>query len=749
MVSSNPPESSDRNNPESEPAQISLRRLERSQTDLLPLSFAQKRLWFLDQLEGELAAYNIRTNIRMKGRLQTSALRTALEMIVARHEVLRTTYGMKGEEPVQAIQPVDHFELPIENLVSLSSDEQNSEIERLSLLETNKPFDLQKDLMLRGSLLKLSEGDHLLLLTMHHIASDGWSLEVLKRELANHYAALCHGTNSSASELPVQYADYASFQRAALRGKHYTTLLAYWRMQLQGIKPLEIPTDYPRPAVMSYQGASLEFEVNEDLYVRLKELSAQQRATVHMTMLTAFQVMLARYCGQDDIAVGIPIAGRNDEALKNLIGFFVNTLVIRSDLSGNPSFLEALSRVKDNSLDAYDHQELPFEKLVEELQPARSLGRSPLIEVLFQLFNVSSAEFVLEDLEVSQVRPTVAHSKFDLEVHLFQKPRHLNGKVIYRTDLFNQSSIERMIGHYLTLLEEVVQYPTRPIRELQFLTSEEQVQLLEEWNNTAVDFPQGKRVHELFEEQVEQNPDGVAVVSEDHELSYRELNERANQFAHCLLDSGIKPETLVAVCVERSPELVVGLLGILKAGGTYLPLNVEDPPQRLEFILNEAQADVIVTTKQDWNPALNPRTVIHPDPEKLAAFNRSNPADRSDPEAVAYVIYTSGSTGKPKGVEITHRSIQNLLLGIQSVLNLNTGDRLLGLAAPTFDISVAEILLPLVSGASSLLLSKLTSADPRLLAEKLPHFSRPLSKRPLRHGSNYLTQVGKEKARPL
>jgi hypothetical protein len=481
----------------------------------LPLSFAQQRLWFLEQLEGELTAYNMPTTHRLKGGLNVEALRRALEFIVRRHEALRTSYEMAGEEPIQMIAEIDRFELPVVNLTTFSPVEQEAEASRLRREEAERPFDLTCDPMLRASLLRIGDDDHLLLLTMHHIASDGWSRGVLWRELSAWYTSFANGQEPEPPKLPVQYADYALWQREQLRGGRLEELLQYWRGQLEGLSLLELPTDHPRPPVPTYRGAHHEFEVPVELADRLKSLARTEGVTLHMTLLAAFQVLLSRYSGQKDIAVGMPIAGRNHADLEGLIGFFVNTLVLRGDLSGDPSFRDLLGRVRETSLGAYDHQELPFEKLVEELQPERDPSRSPLFQVMFQLLDFGDRGRELGELGIEAMPSISERVHFDLEVNLWQKPESLKGVIVYSTDLFEGATIERLIGHFLTLLEGIVAAPEAPIAELPLLTKAENHQLLVEWNDTASDYP-NKCVHQLFEEQVERTPDSVAVVFEDN-----------------------------------------------------------------------------------------------------------------------------------------------------------------------------------------------------------------------------------------
>ena len=678
-----------------------LKRVDREQIDRLPLSFAQQRLWFLEQMEGELTAYNMPSVLRLRGPLAVEALRRAIEEVVRRHEPLRTTFAMIDEEPMQVIGTYDGFELPVEDLSSFDAQQQAAEIVQRCQQEAERPFDLTSDLMLRASLLRLSEDEHVLLLTMHHIASDGWSMRVLWRELGLLYDGNCNGTELTLPDLPVQYADHAIWRRSQLEGPRLKQLLQYWREQLDGVSVLELPTDHPRPALPTYRGAQHSFELPEELVGQLKALSQSSGVTLHMTLLAAFQTLLARYSGQEDIAVGVPDAGRNQAELEELIGFFVNTLVLRSDLSGNPTFRELLGRVREVSLGAYDHQDLPFEKLVEELRPDRHLNRSPLVQVLFQLLSFSDKELALENLQVSRLPSSSQRVRFDLEMHVWQRGKTLSGTIVYSTDLFDGSTIGRMVGHFVTLLQGIVADADKRISELPLLTEPERHQLLVEWNDTAVDYPRDKCVHQLFEEQVERTPDAIAVVFEDQQLTYRELNERANQLAHYLIGMGVVPETLVGLCVERSAELVVSILGILKAGGAYVPLDADYPPQRLEFMLGDSAIQYLVTQRQLLGRLpITDSTVICLDNDtlNLQDFVRSNPEVNVGADSLAYVMYTSGSTGRPKGVGIQHPSIARLVFG-SNYASFGPDRVFVQMATPSFDASTFELWGALLHGS--------------------------------------------------
>ncbi len=539
----------------------------------LPLSFAQQRLWFLDQFEPNSAAYNIPMALRLEGALDTGVLQRCLSEVLRRHEALRTCFTGVESQPAQVIQPAASVEIPLVDLEGSPQPEREETAKRLCAEEARRPFDLTRDVLLRAKLFRLGEADHILLLTMHHIASDDWSVGLLNRELGTLYEAFVEGKASPLTELPVQYADFAAWQREWLQGEALQEQLAYWRKQLESAPAmLELPADHLRPAVQSYRGALMVGELPKPLSAALKELSRAEGATLFMTLLAAFQILLHRYSGSDQIVVGSPIAGRRHPKLERLIGFFVNTLTMQGDLSGDPSFRTLLARTREAALGAYAHQDLPFEQLVQELHPVRSVSHAPIFQVLFVLQNAPWEAPTLPGLDVASVPIDIGISKFDLSLAVRERDGLLRTVVEYSTDLFEAETIRRMLGHYQTLLEGIIANPDERLSELPLLTGAERQQLLVERNRTEVAYPRDRCLHELFEEQVERTPDAVAVVFEHKQLSYRQLNERANQLARYLRKLRVGPNTLVGICVERSPELVIGLLGILKAGGAYLPI---------------------------------------------------------------------------------------------------------------------------------------------------------------------------------
>ena len=684
------------------------------------LSFAQERLWFLDQLEPESRAYNQPRLIRLKGELDEVALRSALDSIIARHEVLRTTYHAGDEYPIQVVGESRGLELPTIDVSSLQGEEQETKVQKIVLEWTERRFDLSRDLMLRAALLRLGPAEHVLLLVSHHIASDGWSGGVLWRELVALYGAFSSGKPDPLPALDIQYADYAVWQRQWLQGELLEAQLSYWKHQLSNLSVLELLGDRPRPSIQSYRGAKQSRLFPRALSDQLQALSRNEGVTLFMTLLAAFQTLLHRYTGQDDVAVGSPIAGRLRPEIEGLIGFFVNTLVLRSDLSGNPTFKELLSRVRKTAFGAYEHQDVPFEKLVEVLHPERDLSRSPLVQVWFAFQNIPRQVLALPGLTVSPVEVQNETAKFDLSLYMWDEPKGLAVKLEYNTDLFETSTIDRLLGHFRTLVEGIVADPNQRLSELPLLNEAEKHQLLVDWNATHADSPKDKHIHELFEEQVERSPDAIAIIFEEQQLTYRDLNNRANQLAHYLQRLGVGPEALVGICVERSIEMVVGLLGILKAGGAYVPLDPDYPKERLAFMLADTQIVVLLTQDR-----LRSKLPEHGAPvlcldSGLAEFaqqSTENPAQFVSPENLVYVIYTSGSTGRPKGAMNTHRGLCNRLHWMQQAYELSEVDRVLQKTPFSFDVSVWEFFWPLITGACLVVARPSGHQDSRYIVE--------------------------------
>jgi aspartate racemase len=669
---------------------------------LLP-SLNQKRLWYIDQLQPN-TAFNCYRAFRIKGSPNMAALEQSLTEIVRRHEALRTTFAAIDGEPFQVINPALESRITLIDLRDiLDATKREIETERIITEEVERPFDLAKDPLLRARLLCLGADDHLLLLTLHHIVTDGWSMGILLKELTVLYEAFCNEHPSPLPELPVQYVDFAHWQSHWLHGEVLQQELSYWTDRLKDAPEVtELPTDYPRPAVQNFQGASESLVISKSLTQALKMLNKNQGVTLFMTLLAAFKTLLYRHTRQENLILGSPIAGRMQGDIENLIGLFINTLVLRTNLSGNPTFLELLRRVREVALDAYAHQEVPFEKLIENLRLERSLSFTPLFQVMFVLQNAPESELRLFGSTVSPVAIKRETTLFDLFLSLAEKDEGLDGTLSYRTDLFHGVTINRMIGRFQVLLEGIVADPDRPISTLPLLTEAEKHQLLVEWNDTARDYPKDKCLHQLFEEQAERTPDAVAVIFRNQELTYQELNRRANQVAHYLRRLGVEPDTLVGICVERSLEMVVGLLGILKAGGAYVPLDPQYPKQRLAFFLDDAQVSVLLTQQRLVTdlPEHGARVVcLDVDAETIWTQSAENPVSGVTAANLAYVIYTSGSTGKPKGVMISHHGLCNRLLWGHEAYGLTDSDRCLQVLSLSFDFATWEIFTALVAGA--------------------------------------------------
>jgi len=542
-------------------------------------------------------------------------------------------------------------------------------------------------------LIRLGEADYLLLLSMHHIISDGWSMNIFAGEISKLYNAFCLGERSPLPPLPVQYADFAIWQRQLLQGQTLESHLAYWKKQLADLAVLELPTDHPRPALLSYRGARMPITIPDQLYEKLKLLSQREGCTLFMTMLAVFETLLHRYSGQDDIAIGVPTASRNRPELEPLIGFFVNTLVLRNHISGELKFSELLDRVRRTALDAYAHEDLPFEKLVEELHAERDLSRHPLFQVSYQLFNVN-------ELSAAIYQPVTVASgiaKFDLRLDLLAGARHLNGFIEYSTDLFEPSTIDRMFQHFLTLLQAIVADPQRRISDLPLAEAEELHQSLVTWNATKSEYPQ-KCVHEVFERQVKTAPDSIAVHFDNEQLTYGELNRRANRLGHILRARGIGPDMTVGVFLRRSVSMIVAKLAILKAGGAYVPLDPEYPSSRLAFILADSGARLLLTSGLSKGLPEHAVPVVNIDDELAANGLQENLTANVYPDNLAYVMYTSGSTGQPKGIGIPHRAIVRLVCNTNYV-SLSPTDCIAQASNVSFDAATFEIWGALLSGA--------------------------------------------------
>ncbi|MFF2354882.1 amino acid adenylation domain-containing protein, partial [Kitasatospora sp. NPDC058115] len=680
---------------------------------LLPVSFAQQRLWFLDQLAPGSAEYLIPVVLRLTGTPDVAALSAAVADLAARHESLRTVFREHDGRPVQLVRDPDPDVLRV---ADGPADPARAAAAAVA------PMDLEHGPLFRAVLFRQGPDDHLLALTIHHIVADGWSLGIIADELSACYAARRAGRAPDLPELPIQYPDFALWQRDRLDGPVLAGQLAHWIGELDGLAPVELPTDRPRPAVRSARGATVSFDVPAALSARLKELFAAHRVTPFMGLLAVFQVLLANYCGQRDVAVGTPVAGRNHDGTEALVGFFVNTLVMRADLTGDPSFTRLLAQVRERALAAYDHQDLPFERLVEHLAPVRDLSRTPLFQVMFNLQDTAagSGGWDLPGLRVDVQPLAYGVAKFDLSLDLAETGTGFTGVLEYATDLFDRATVERMATHFLALLAAAAADPAAAVSRLPMLGADEQHRMLTEWNRTGAPVPQAC-VHELVSRQAAATPERIALVCGESRLSYRELEERSNRLAHRLIRAGVGPETLVGLCLERGPQLLVGLLAVLKAGGAYVPLDPAHPRERLAFILDDIAAPVVLTQRglAERLPTGEHRSVLCLDDGGDDGLPVTAPPPRATPANLAYLIYTSGSTGAPKGVQTRHDNVVNGLFAMQQVMRLTGEDRLMAVAPYTFDPSTVDLLLPLLRGARIHLATREETTSPARFAAML------------------------------
>ncbi|MCC5601597.1 non-ribosomal peptide synthetase [Nostoc favosum] len=689
----------------------------------IPLSFSQQRLWFIDQLYHGSSFYNIPIAFHIQGNLNIAALEQSLNEILKRHEVWRTNFRLVNGEPIQEIALQFTWNLSIINLQHLSGKNWEPKVKQFAAEEAKKSFNLAKGLLVRATLLRLSEEEHILLVTMHHIITDGWSCGVFLRELSTLYAAFSTNQPSSLSELPIQYADFSIWQRDRIQGEFLATQLNYWKEQLQGELPvLQLPTDRPRPNLNTFTGAKQYFAFSASLTNALKQLSQREDATLFMSLLAAFNVLLYRYTDQEDILIGSPIANRNRAELEGMLGLFVNTLVLRNNLSGNPSFRELLHRVREVTLDAYAHQDLPFEMLVEELQPERDLSRNPLYDLMFVLQNTPSSVQEVSGLTLRTFGFDSGTAQLDIFLSMSESEEGLTGWLEYNTDIFDSTTITQFINNFQTLLENIVANPEQRLSELSLLTASEQEELLFKFNQTYADYSQDVCLHQLFEQQVELTPLSIALISDSEEITYRQLNHRVNQLAHYLQKQGVTKETLVALCLERDLDMVVGILAILKAGGAYIPLDPSYPVKRLNFMLSDSQASLLIS-KQEILEKLSlsaAKTVcLDIQKEEIAQESLENLINLSFSDNLAYIIYTSGSTGTPKGVLGTHRGTVNGLHWLWKTYPFTPGEVCCQKTAISFVDSIWEIFAPLLQGIPTVIISNATVLDPQLFIESL------------------------------
>jgi amino acid adenylation domain-containing protein len=673
----------------------------RQQQSGIPLSYAQRRLWFLDRMGHTGHAYNMSMSLRLDGLLNPEALARSLDELMRRHEALRTAFREVEGAPIQFILPPEGARLEVVDLSALPPEEQARETQRRVQEEGRAPFDLSAGRLLRARLVRLGRTTHLLLLTLHHIAADGWSIGVLARELSALYSAFVSGKPSTLEELPIQYGDFAVWQADWLKGDNLNRQLAWWREHLKGITPLQLPLDHPRPPVETFRGMGRALQLPAALTSALQELSKRQGTTLYMTLLSAFNVLLWRYTGQGDLAVGSPIANRTRGETEPLIGFFANSLVFRNHLDGALPFTTLLEQVRKTALSAYEHQDLPFERLVEELQPKRDLSANPLFQVVFALQQqeAMAPRFQMPGVDVQPLEAREVTTRFDLELHLWPSEGGLRGVCTYNADLFEPSTIERLLGHFHTLLADIVAHPERRLSELQLMPEAELQQVVHAFNAGSPARPQ-TCIHTAFEAQVAAAPDQVALVAGERTLTYAQLDAQANRLAHHLRRYGVGPEIPVGLCLERGPEMVIAILGILKAGGAYVPLDPAYPQERLDTMLEQAAPPVILTdSRLEAKITFSWAQLVHLDmlAELLADEPSSAPPPRTTPDNLAYIMFTSGSTGEPRGVPVTHRNVVRLVKDT-GFARFDSTETFLQLASVSFDASTLELWAPLLNG---------------------------------------------------
>ena len=688
-------------------------------------SFSQQRLWVLDRLLPTRSVYNNVHVFRLTGELDVNALERAWHEVARRHDVLRTRFVLVDGKPMQEIKAKVELDWAEHDLSAMPPAEREAQARDLAHELAQQEFDLGRAPLLRIRLLRLAPREHWLLIALHHIVTDGWSSAVLAREISALYAAFLRGEGSPLPELPVQYADFAAWQRQWMQGEVLERQLAYWRGALADVPVLALPTDRPRPSLPSYRGGQVSFVVDEALTRGLKELSRRETATMFMTLLAAFQVLLYRYAGQEDLVVGVPVAGRRRPELEGLIGFFVNTLVFRADLSGDPGFREYLRRVRERALEAYAHQDVPFEKVVEELVPTRDPSRNPLFQVAFAFHNTAPANWALSGLDVEGIDDTsTVSAKFDLTLSVREVAGTLRARLEYATDLFDADTVERMARQWTSLLEDVVAQPERPVSRLRLMDASDRRRAIDEWRDTHREYPSEQSVAALFAARARVTPSTIAVTGDGSSLTYAALEARARSLAQRLREEGVSPGARVGVCIGRSVEEIVAVLGVLTAGCAYVPLDPAHPPERLAALLSDAEAAAVVTVEASLRAlarerAGSTRPVVILDAtatDGIAAGPDDAPLSGGD--ALAYIMYTSGSTGAPKGVAVPHRAIVRLVCNSDYV-QPRVGDVIAHLANPAFDAATFEIWGALLNGARVALIRREDVLSPRELADAL------------------------------
>ena len=687
---------------------------------------AQQGLWFLHRLEGGVNGYHMREALRLKGMLDITSLEGALNGLLKRHESLRTRFDEVDGESLQIVEPHLEISLPVDDLSKLDESARQQAVIATLRRESEEPFDLKTGPLLRTRLLKLGTDDHIFLLVCHHIVTDGWSVGVFKRELSLLYDSFRRHTAPALEPLPLQYPDYALWQRSWLAGEALDSLLSYWKGMLDQAPVLKVPTDTPRPASQSYSGARHVFRMPSELCRRLAEFNRREHVTPFMSLLAAYEVLLSRYSRQEDFLIGTPVANRGSVDAEQMIGLFVNMLVLRADLSGEPDFREVVARVRARALDAFQHQDLPFDRLVQELCPQRDLSRHPLFQTTFALQNAPEHPLVLPGLEVSSHSLPSSSTRFDLELHLRWESDAWVGAFSYSTDLFEAATIERMAGHFATLLEGLVEHPEVPVGQLSMLAKEEAEQIVADWNQTASPYPADRCVHQEFERHARLRPEAPAVAEEGGSLNYGELNQRSGWLAHYLHSEGVTTGSRVALCMDRSVEMIIGMLAVLKAGGVYVPLDPAYPAERLALMLNDVAAAVILTVSETAKslPATTAKVIcLDRDWPLIEGHGARIPCTNEAPSAatssdLAYVIFTSGSTGTPKGVAVPHRAVVRLVKNTNYV-ELGPTERIAHLSNVCFDAATFEIWGALLNGACVVIISKELALDPRQFGQEL------------------------------
>jgi len=677
----------------------------RKNQSVYPISAAQKRLWFLDQLDSGSAFYNIPSALRISGELDIAAMEGAVNDLVARHEILRSFYTIgDGGEPVQKIHPKLFIPLTVIDLSETPAQELDNQIKKYLSDIAATPFNLADAPLLSATLLDLPKNEFILMLNMHHIIADGWSIGIILQEILAFYAAREKKLSSSLPEPKLQFADYAQWQQDRVSTELLNDQLEYWQEYLQGMPPaLEIITDYPRPSVQSHRGKQFKFTLEPAVAEKLAQLSKKRNVSLFNTLMAAVQLFFYKYTQQQDFGIGAPIANRHRREVEEIVGFFVNTIVLRARFDKDVSFLQLLDRVKNDILEATAHQDIPFERIVEEVMPQRDLSRSPLFQVMFDLqkapfksLKISNAELKIFDIEINV-------AKFDLLFLVMDVEGEFQCTLEYNTELFKESTIERMAAYFSTLLEHIAENPEHPISELPLLTPEEQRRILLEWNDTTTDYPRKKTVQELFEKQAAERPNSPAVKYGRVLLTYSELNKRANKIAHYLKIHNVAPGDYIALYLERSPDMIASILGILKAGACYVPLDLAYPKERLAFMVEDVKAPVLITQRAlvDAVPAGEHEIlVLDAEQQKIAEQSGENPKIETTRTSPAYVIYTSGSTGKPKGVVVPHRAIVRLVINT-NYIELGENDCIAQVSNAAFDAATFEIWGALLNGAGT------------------------------------------------